>query len=80
LDNAAARGSVEPDPILALRGLGKEIWRELGGGEKFIRELRESWHGVEAPARDLAKATSAKATFAKATSAKATFAKDRRTL
>ncbi len=30
----------ETDPILALCGLGKELWRDLSGGEKFIRELR----------------------------------------
>jgi hypothetical protein len=30
----------EVDPILALRGVGKELWRDLGGGENFIRELR----------------------------------------
>ncbi len=59
-DVAASQVSVEPDPILALRGLGKELWRELGGGEKFIRELRENWYGAESPARGLAKATSAK--------------------
>jgi hypothetical protein len=43
--------SPETDPILALRGVGKELWRELGGGEKFIRELRANWHEPEAPAR-----------------------------
>jgi hypothetical protein len=35
----------DKDPILALRGLGKELWKELGGGEKFIREMRENWYG-----------------------------------
>jgi hypothetical protein len=39
----------EVDPILALRGVGKELWRELGGGEKFIRELRADWYGAKAP-------------------------------
>jgi hypothetical protein len=39
----------DEDPILALRGLGKELWKELGGGEKFIREMRENWYG-ERPA------------------------------
>jgi len=24
------------DLILALRGLGRELWKQLGGGEKFI--------------------------------------------
>ena len=33
------------DPLLALRGLGKELWKELGGGEKFIHQLRSNWHG-----------------------------------
>lgn len=45
------RVSAETDPILALRGVGKELWRELGGGEKFIRELRENWYGSPAPRR-----------------------------
>lgn len=42
--------SPEADPILALRGAGKELWRELGGGDKFIRELRANWYGTKAPA------------------------------
>lgn len=33
-----------PDPILALRGLGKEVWQSLGG-TKFIDELRADWFG-----------------------------------
>ena len=41
-----AEWSADTDSILALRGVGKEIWRELGDGEKFIRELREDWYGV----------------------------------
>lgn len=40
---------IQEDPILALAGVGKELWRDLGGGEKFIRELRESWE--EPPVR-----------------------------
>jgi hypothetical protein len=39
--------SADEDPLLALRGLGKELWKELGGGEKFIRELRENWYGTQ---------------------------------
>ena len=35
----------EKDPLLALRDLGKELWRDLGGGEKFIHELRSNWYG-----------------------------------
>ncbi|HLJ48396.1 MAG TPA: hypothetical protein VKU01_20415 [Bryobacteraceae bacterium] len=43
--------SEEDDPILSLAGVGKEIWESLGGGEKFIGELRENWHGI-APTRE----------------------------
>ena len=39
--------SADEDPLLALRGLGKELWKDLGGGEKFIRELRANWYGTE---------------------------------
>jgi hypothetical protein len=35
----------EKDPPLALRGLGKELWKDLGGGEKFIHKLRSNWYG-----------------------------------
>jgi hypothetical protein len=41
----AAGKKYDQDPILALRGVGKELWRSLGGGEKFIREMRENWYG-----------------------------------
>ena len=30
----------EEDPILALKGVGKELWRSLGGGDAFIKWLR----------------------------------------
>jgi hypothetical protein len=36
------------DPILALLGVGQEMWQELGGGQAFIRELREDWYGAQA--------------------------------
>jgi hypothetical protein len=39
------RSKIDDDPILALEGVGKEMWASLGGGEKFIRELRENWYG-----------------------------------
>jgi len=56
LDTAPQEESQEADPILALRGFGKDLWRDLGGGENFIRGLRENWYGVEMPARQLGKA------------------------
>ena len=31
------------NPTEALRGLGKEVWRALGGTEKYIRRERKSW-------------------------------------
>lgn len=27
----------------ALEGLGQEVWQELGGTEKYLREERSSW-------------------------------------
>jgi hypothetical protein len=55
-NTAPPQESKETDPILALRGVGKDLWRELGGGEKFIRELRANWYGDAAPARHVVKA------------------------
>jgi hypothetical protein len=46
-DVTPERLTVENDPILALSGVGKELWHAVGGGEKFIRELRENWYGVD---------------------------------
>jgi hypothetical protein len=31
------------DPILAITGVGKEMWKKLGGGEAFIRGLRADY-------------------------------------
>ena len=36
--------SKEPDDyVKALEGLGKEVWDELGGADKYIKEERASW-------------------------------------
>ena len=51
--HAAQLPAPEVDPILALRGVGKELWRELGGGENFIRELRANWYSAQAPRKNL---------------------------
>ncbi|MCL5885195.1 MAG: AbrB/MazE/SpoVT family DNA-binding domain-containing protein [Deltaproteobacteria bacterium] len=33
-----------PDSMAqALKGLGKETWRELGGADRFLRAERDSW-------------------------------------
>lgn len=50
----------ETDPILALQGIGKELWRELGGGERFIRALRANWYGTETPGHKSGAASSLK--------------------
>lgn len=34
--------SIENDPILRLRGLGKDIWKGIDPDE-YIRQLREGW-------------------------------------
>jgi hypothetical protein len=45
--------SPEDDPILAISGVGKEMWKKLGGGEAFIRALRsEVFPGFESPDAD----------------------------
>jgi hypothetical protein len=41
---------VSEDPILALRGVGKEMWRSLGGGEAFLHALRQEWWPGHEPA------------------------------
>ena len=33
--------------VSALEGLGKEVWDELGGVEKYIQEERDSWDEEE---------------------------------
>jgi predicted CopG family antitoxin len=38
---ARAKGA-EEDPILALRGLGKEIWKGVDPDE-YVAQLREGW-------------------------------------
>jgi hypothetical protein len=40
----AGRSRNIEDPILGLRGVGKELWKDLGG-EKFITGLRKNWFG-----------------------------------
>ena len=39
--------STQPDewPFRKLRGVAKEVFRSLGGGEAFLREEREKFHG-----------------------------------
>jgi hypothetical protein len=40
-------GNVQPlrryDALRALRGIGKEVFRSLGGGEAFIKRERKAW-------------------------------------
>jgi hypothetical protein len=40
--SAAAAGS----PLAGLRGIAKEVFQKLGGGEAFIRAEREGFYGV----------------------------------
>ena len=37
--------SSEEFPFVRLRGIAKEVFRRLGGGEQFIRHEREQFHG-----------------------------------
>ena len=36
-----------PHPLWGLRGAGKELFRELGGGEEFVRKEREALRGLD---------------------------------
>jgi hypothetical protein len=38
----------EDDPILQMRGVGKEIWRDTDADE-YVRGLRSNWYGDERP-------------------------------
>lgn len=33
----------DQDPVEALEGLGADLWKSLGGGEKYIKQERASW-------------------------------------
>jgi hypothetical protein len=39
--------STSPDPWLELRGIGKDIFASLGGGEAYIREERAKFYGPD---------------------------------
>jgi AbrB family looped-hinge helix DNA binding protein len=44
LEGDTVRLFPEPDNYAEYtRGLGKEMWAELGGGERFLHEERSSW-------------------------------------
>jgi hypothetical protein len=47
LDEAALQTSAQPEqwPFQKLRGVAKEVFRSLGGGERFLRKEREQFHG-----------------------------------
>jgi hypothetical protein len=34
----------QDDPILKMRGVGKEIWADVDADE-YVRSLRENWYG-----------------------------------
>jgi len=44
--NHAGKKPGTPDPFLSLRGIGKEVFQSLGGGEAFIRKEREQFYGT----------------------------------
>jgi len=49
LDSAPCASALHPreSPFLKLRGVAKEVFRSLGGGEAFLRKEREEFHGQE---------------------------------
>ena len=44
LDPNSPGGDEEPDPLMRLKGIGKELFQSLGGGEAFIRHEREHFY------------------------------------
>jgi hypothetical protein len=36
----------EDDPILQMRGVGKEIWADIDADE-YVRSLRANWYGPQ---------------------------------
>ena len=48
--NSPERSTPE-DPILAITGVGKEMWKKLGGGEAFIRGFRADYFPGYEPER-----------------------------
>jgi hypothetical protein len=54
--NSTCENRTGEDWFASLHGLGAEAWKQLGGGEKFIRELRSNWDREEAPAQSKKKA------------------------
>jgi len=40
-----ARSAASANPLIAIRGLAKELFKDLGGGEHFIREERNNFAG-----------------------------------
>jgi hypothetical protein len=48
-DEHDEKSSIPTDPWLALRGIAKDVFASLGGGEAFIREERANFYG---PAKD----------------------------
>jgi hypothetical protein len=45
LDIEKSGQDAKADPLDRLWGIGKEVFRDLGGGEGFIRSERESFYG-----------------------------------
>lgn len=41
----AVSGTISSDPLIALRGVAKEVFKKLGGGEHFIRSERSKFNG-----------------------------------
>ena len=60
--NKARPNATAADPLMQLKGLGKEIWRELGGGDAVIDWLRSDEPATPPWGRDAAKIESPNST------------------
>lgn len=44
IDDKSAIMTTQPeDYVAALRGLGKDVWKKLGGTDKYLKQERASW-------------------------------------
>ena len=42
-ENRAVIVKKDADPVRALEGLGKDLWKKLGGADKYIKQERAAW-------------------------------------
>ena len=52
-DSSTGVSSSEKNPFLEARGIAKDVFGRLGGGENFIRKEREQFYSQSSPKKEL---------------------------